>query len=108
MRTLGFAYKIMNDDELPFSEGAIAGRDLVFMGIAAISDPVRAEVPDAVKECIDAGIAIKIVTGDTPNTAKEIARQISLWNENQHHLRLMNIVRIQFPGLLSHKAPIYP
>ena len=31
MRTLGFAYKIMNDDELPFSEGAIAGRDLVFM-----------------------------------------------------------------------------
>ncbi len=89
MRTLGFAYKIMNDDELPFSEGAIAGRDLVFMGIAAISDPVRAEVPDAVKECIDAGIAIKIVTGDTPNTAKEIARQISLWNENDNERNII-------------------
>lgn len=50
------------------------------MGVVAISDPVRKEVPAAVRECIDAGIAIKIVTGDTPNTAKEIARQIGLWN----------------------------
>ena len=45
-----------------------------------IADPVRADVPQAVKECIDAGIQIKIVTGDTPGMAKEIGRQIGLWN----------------------------
>ena len=53
------------------------------MGVVAIADPVRADVPQAVKECIDAGIQIKIVTGDTPGTAKEIGRQIGLWNRLQ-------------------------
>ena len=47
----------------------------------AISDPVRADVPDAIKESLNAGIKIKIVTGDTPGTAKEIGRQIGLWND---------------------------
>ncbi len=51
------------------------------MGIVAISDPVRADVPAAVKVSLDAGIKIKIVTGDTPGTAKEIGRQIGLWND---------------------------
>lgn len=46
--------------------------------IAAISDPIREDVPSAVKECIDAGIEVKIVTGDTSATALEIARQIGL------------------------------
>jgi len=46
--------------------------------IAAISDPIRQDVPAAVKECIDAGIEVKIVTGDTSATALEIARQIGL------------------------------
>ncbi len=64
MRTLGFA------------------ADKRFLGIVAISDPVRADVPDAIRECIDAGIGIKIVTGDTPATAREIGRQIGLWKDN--------------------------
>ena len=46
--------------------------------IVAISDPVREDVPAAVQECLDAGIDIKIVTGDTPLTALEIARQVGL------------------------------
>lgn len=53
--------------------------DKHFLGIVGISDPVREDVPAAVKECMDAGIAVKIVTGDTPGTAKEIGRQIGLW-----------------------------
>ena len=48
----------------------------------AISDPVRSDVPDAVKSCLNAGIDVKIVTGDTPGTAKEIGRQVGIWNEN--------------------------
>jgi Ca2+-transporting ATPase len=42
---------------------------------------VRDEVPAAVASCLRAGIAIKIVTGDTPATAQEIARRIGLWTE---------------------------
>ena len=47
--------------------------------LVAISDPVRPDVPAAVKECLDAGIQVKIVTGDTPGTAREIGRQVGLW-----------------------------
>ena len=54
--------------------------DKHFVGVVAIEDPVREDVPDAVKECMNAGIMVKIVTGDTPGTATEIARQIGLWN----------------------------
>ena len=49
--------------------------------VFAISDPLRDDVPDAVKECQGAGIEIKIVTGDVAATAIEIARQIGLWND---------------------------
>ena len=81
MRTLGFAYQIVEPGHEAIADGNLVADNLTFMGVVAISDPVRADVPDAVQECLDAGIAIKIVTGDTPNTAKEIARQIGLWKE---------------------------
>lgn len=79
MRTLGFAYKILSQDA---TGDLIDTGDLTFLGIAAISDPVRKDVPDAVREVLDAGIQIKIVTGDTPGTAKEIGRQIGLWHDD--------------------------
>lgn len=56
--------------------------DKHFVGVVAIEDPVRIDVPDAVAECRAAGIEVKIVTGDTPGTAKEIGRQINLWTAN--------------------------
>ncbi|RGK96436.1 calcium-translocating P-type ATPase, PMCA-type [Prevotella disiens] len=89
MRTLGFAYL-----ELPKTATNDLGAGIIpkimqgeteidakftFLGIVAIADPVRKEVPAAVKECLDAGISVKIVTGDTPGTAKEIGRQVGLW-----------------------------
>lgn len=76
MRTLGFAFKVVEEtEELDIRQ--IGG--LTFLGVAAISDPIRPDVPAAVQKCQDAGIGIKIVTGDTPGTATEIARQIGLW-----------------------------
>lgn len=81
MRTLGFAYLEIGDDEV-FVDGKLKCNKLNFVGIFAISDPVRKEVPGAIKSCIDAGIQVKIVTGDTPGTAKEIGRQIGLWNDS--------------------------
>lgn len=81
MRTLGFAFDILDENEVAIADGKVAAEHLHFIGIVAIADPVRADVPAAVKECIDAGISIKIVTGDTPATAREIGRQIGLWTD---------------------------
>ena len=81
MRTLGFAYKVLANGEEPIADGRVVAQGLTFLGIVAIADPVRADVPDAVRECLNAGIAVKIVTGDTPGTAKEIGRQIGLWTD---------------------------
>ncbi len=81
MRTLGFAYQELRDGDTAIADGRVAADRLTFIGIVAISDPVRADVPDAVREVIDAGIKVKIVTGDTPGTAKEIGRQIGLWDD---------------------------
>ena len=84
MRTLGFAYKTydsLDEAEADIKDGRVATESLCFLGFVAIADPVRDDVPAAVKRCIDAGIAVKIVTGDTIATAREIGRQIGLWQE---------------------------
>ena len=73
MRTLGFAYRITDDPLQEATDG------WTFLGVVAISDPVRPDVPAAVERCRRAGIEVKIVTGDTSGTAVEIARQIGLW-----------------------------
>lgn len=77
MRTLGFAYH----DNLPYADGTKVeelASDLTWIGFAAIADPIRPEVPPAVQACRTAGIKVKMVTGDNPDTACEIARQIGL------------------------------
>jgi Ca2+-transporting ATPase len=79
MRTLGFAYKIVEEGEEVIKDSKVVAKGLEFLGIVAISDPVRKEVPQAIRDCISAGINIKIVTGDTTGTAKEIGRQVGLW-----------------------------
>ena len=80
MRTLGFAYRILDDSDnvAPYENGRLAIANLNFIGFVAISDPVRADVPDAVQACLSAGVDVKIVTGDTPGTAREIGRQIGI------------------------------
>lgn len=80
MRTLGFAYQILSDEEniAPYKDGRLHGTNLTFAGFAAISDPVRSDVPEAVSRCLQAGVDVKIVTGDTPGTAREIGRQIGI------------------------------
>jgi len=82
MRTIGFAYKVIDDPNTVISEnGKLVINGLNFIGITAISDPVRPDVPASIEECLHAGIQVKIVTGDTPGTAREIARQIHLWDD---------------------------
>lgn len=84
MRTLGFAYQVLEGDEQAIDdERGVVAKDLTYMGTVAIADPVRPDVPEAVGECLSASIDVKIVTGDTSATAAEIGRQIGLWGE--HH-----------------------
>ena len=81
MRTLAIAYAILDDNQDPIQDNQLNVDNLIFIGITAIADPVRTEVPDAIRNSISAGISVKIVTGDTPGTAKEIGRQVGLWND---------------------------
>ena len=79
MRTLALAYKYVDENASTDCSELVAEGGMTFLGIFAISDPIRPDVPEAVKKCQSAGISVKIVTGDTPGTATEIARQIGLW-----------------------------
>lgn len=84
MRTLGFAFRFLadNEDAAPYVDGRLRESNLTFFGYVAISDPVRADVPEAVNRCLQAGIDVKIVTGDTPGTAREIGRQIGICDKD--------------------------
>lgn len=84
MRTLGFAYQVIDNDEniAPYKDGRLHETNLTFVGFVAISDPVRSDVPEAVQRCLQAGVDVKIVTGDTPGTAREIGRQIGICDKN--------------------------
>ena len=78
-RTLAFAYKELSETDDIFTDGKLNINDLNMMGIVGIEDPVRTDVPAAIADCLNAGIQVKIVTGDAPGTAKEIGRQLGLW-----------------------------
>ena len=102
MRTLGFAMAEVDMNAGNDCETLVNTSDITFLGIAAISDPIRPDVPDAVRKCQSAGIGIKIVTGDTPGTATEIARQIGLWKEEDTDKN--RITGIEFAALTDEEA----
>lgn len=101
-RTLGFAYADLKVEDDVFKDGKLNCENLKFVGVAAISDPIRAEVPDAIKDCMNAGIQVKIVTGDTIGTAKEIGRQIGLVEETDSDEVMM--AGNEFAGLSDEEA----
>ena len=75
LRVLGVAKAHFKISDLP---GEQHDFDFEFIGLLGLSDPVRPEVPKAVKECYTAGIRVIMITGDYPATAQSIARQIGL------------------------------
>ncbi|MCD8261690.1 MAG: calcium-translocating P-type ATPase, PMCA-type [Bacteroides sp.] len=104
MRTLAFAWKVVPEEKTGAGcEELVAEGGLTCMGVVAISDPIRPDVPDAVTRCRDAGIDIKIITGDTPATATEIARQIGLWDPRTD-TRENRITGSDFEGLTDEEA----
>ena len=73
-RTLGIAYKEVDMKSTKDSYE----NELVFLGLVGMEDPPRDEVMDAIKLCYDAGIQVKMITGDNKETAVAIANQINL------------------------------
>lgn len=80
-RTLALAYMELGESESIISEGKLNTAKLKFVGVFGIQDDIREGVKESIEECMKAGIAVKIVTGDNPGTAKEIGRKIGLWSE---------------------------
>ena len=84
MRTLALAYAELdeNETENSFEQRLVkkAGT-LTFAGVFALHDDIREGVSESIADCMRAGIAVKIVTGDTPGTAVEIGRKIGLWTD---------------------------
>lgn len=100
MRTLAMAYAHTTAETC---DEALAQGGLVLAAIAGIADPVRDEVPSAVGRCLGAGIAVKIVTGDTTATATEIARRIGLWDDAVDCER-NRITGVEFAALSEEEA----
>ncbi len=75
LRVLGLADARWRGGELPSSQ-----RDFhfVFRGLVGLADPLRASVPEAVRQCREAGIRVVMITGDYPQTARAIARQAGI------------------------------
>ena len=102
MRTLGLAYKFIPENSGNDCAELVNEGNMIFLGIVAISDPIRPDVPEAVQKCQSAGIGVKIVTGDTPGTATEIARQIGLWKPEDTDRN--RITGVEFAALSDEEA----
>jgi Ca2+-transporting ATPase len=90
---------------LAIAEGdADKQNELSFVAAFAIEDPVREDVPSAVATCRNAGIEIKIVTGDNSATAIEIARQIGVWPKTGEVCDKWHITGIEFESLSDEEA----
>jgi len=77
LRVLGVAKANLISGELPPIQH---GFDLEFTGLIGLSDPIRKNVPDAVKECYKAGIRVIMITGDYSVTATNIGKEIGIKN----------------------------
>ena len=80
-RVLGVAFRPGLSDQI--DGGKIWERDLIFIGLVGMSDPVREEVQEAVQTCINAGIRPVMITGDHPLTARYIARKLGIAVDGQ-------------------------
>ena len=92
MRTLAFAYKRIDRGEaaseksVPTIGQLLSAKDFTLQALVAITDPIRKDVPAAVKECRHAGIEVKVVTGDTAATAMEIGKQIGVFEDEAENI----------------------
>lgn len=93
-RVLGMADKITGStDEAPY-------RELRFLGLVGLFDPLRMGVTRALEDCRNAGIRVVMVTGDQAATAAAIGRQINIL-ENEHEPSVIHGSQLKDPGEMS-------
>ena len=80
LRVLGVAHAHWSQDQLPQEQHDF---HFEFLGLVGLEDPIRSTVPATVQECYTAGIRVIMITGDHPDTARSIARQIGLRSQEQ-------------------------
>jgi len=95
-RTLAFAYKKVDS----FSKDHFE-EDLIFVGLVGMEDPPREEVKESIRQCISAGITVKMITGDNKETALSIAKQIGLKGKVLLGQELDNITDEELPRIIS-------
>ncbi|MCB1680802.1 MAG: cation-transporting P-type ATPase [Alphaproteobacteria bacterium] len=76
LRTLALARKKINTPDIP--DECQAEYEMCFLGVVGVLDPPRPEVPEAIRTAHSAGIKVLMMTGDSPDTAQAVARQIGL------------------------------
>jgi Ca2+-transporting ATPase len=102
MRTLAFGYAELPPETPADAESLHARRDalesdLVFAGLVAIRDPLREDVKDAIDRCRQAGIEVKMITGDNVETARAIAYDIGLIDRRDAHIDTDDAVVLTSP-----------
>ncbi|KAL2731966.1 plasma membrane calcium-transporting ATPase 2 isoform X1 [Vespula squamosa] len=99
LRTISIAYRdfvpgkaeinqVHSDNEPNWEDEENIVNNLTCLGIVGIEDPVRPEVPDAIRKCQKAGITVRMVTGDNINTARSIALKCGILKPNEDFLIL--------------------
>lgn len=100
-RILGVAKGKVENREFPASQKDFS---FEFMGFLGFEDPIRPEVPEAIKQCYSAGIKVIMITGDYPETAKNIGKQAGL-NEQDEILKghdLKNLSESELKEKIKH------
>jgi Ca2+-transporting ATPase len=80
LRTLCLAFRKV--DRIPGSHEPIPDKGFILAAIVGIKDPLRSEVKDAVRLCHEAGIQVRMVTGDNLNTAVAIAQECGIYTKD--------------------------
>lgn len=89
-RVLAFAFNDFSKEPL-WEDIYEVEKDLVFIGFVGIEDPLRLDVKEAINQCRQAGITVKILTGDNINTARAIASQLGIIKEDSLVLEVTDI-----------------
>ncbi len=80
LRVIAVAIGSLRNNSVPEK---LSELDYQFIGLVGLEDPIRPEVPSAIKECKEAGIKVVMITGDFPITARSIGQQIGLSSEGE-------------------------
>jgi magnesium-transporting ATPase (P-type) len=100
MRPIALAFREMHD--APPENANEAERELAFLGLAAIDNPLRPEVPEAVARCKSAGIQVVMLTGDHAHTALAVARDAGIAGDGDGAITGDELDRLDDESLRRH------